>query len=199
MTLVIVGHGPGAALLHRQAGLGAVERLDLRLLVERQYHRMGWRIDIEADDLGELLGEGRVVRQLEAAPAMWTEAVRLPDRLHRRGRNADRLRHRANRPVGCFVRRRFLRQADDLGDALWRDRRLAGRTGFVAKQTIDPFVHEALLPAPNAGLGFTGLGHDRRGAQTIVAQQNDACPPDVLLRAPGGRCNGAQPQTVGGG
>jgi hypothetical protein len=29
MTLVVVGHRPGAALLHRQAGLSAVERLDL--------------------------------------------------------------------------------------------------------------------------------------------------------------------------
>ena len=125
--------------------------------------------------------------------------MRLPDRLHRRGRNTDRLRHRANCPVGRFVRRRLLRQADDLGDALRRDRRLAGRTGFIAQQTIDPFVHEALLPAPHAGLGFTSLGHNRRGAQTIVAQQHDACPPDVLLRAQGGRCNVAQSQTVGGG
>ena len=29
MALVVVGHRPGAALLHRQAGLSAVERLDL--------------------------------------------------------------------------------------------------------------------------------------------------------------------------
>jgi len=29
MTLVVVGHRPGAALFHRQAGLSAVERLDL--------------------------------------------------------------------------------------------------------------------------------------------------------------------------
>ena len=31
MTLVVVRHRPGAALLHRQAGLSAVERLDLAL------------------------------------------------------------------------------------------------------------------------------------------------------------------------
>ena len=29
VALVVVGHGAGAALLHGQAGLGAVERLDL--------------------------------------------------------------------------------------------------------------------------------------------------------------------------
>ena len=67
VPLVVVGHGAGAALLHRQAGLGAVERLDLRLLVDRQHHGVGRRVDIQADDVDELLGEGRVVGELEAA------------------------------------------------------------------------------------------------------------------------------------
>ena len=38
----------------RQAGLGAVEGLDLALLVDREHHRMGGRIDIEADDVAQL-------------------------------------------------------------------------------------------------------------------------------------------------
>ena len=46
VAFVVMGHGAGAALLHRQAGLGAVECLDLRLLVDRQHHRMGRWIDI---------------------------------------------------------------------------------------------------------------------------------------------------------
>jgi hypothetical protein len=33
MTFVVVGHRPGAAFLHRQTGLSAVERLDLALLI----------------------------------------------------------------------------------------------------------------------------------------------------------------------
>jgi hypothetical protein len=32
MAFVVVGHRPSSALLHRQTGLGAVERLDLALL-----------------------------------------------------------------------------------------------------------------------------------------------------------------------
>ena len=54
MTLVVVGHRPGAALLHRQAGLSAVERLDLALLIDRENDGMGGRIDIEADDVAQL-------------------------------------------------------------------------------------------------------------------------------------------------
>ena len=91
---------PGAALLHGQAGLGAVERLDLRLLVDRQHHRMSRRIDIQANDIGEFLGECRVVRQLEAPPAVRAETVGLPDRLHRRGGDTGRRGHRAQRPGG---------------------------------------------------------------------------------------------------
>src|SRR4029079_9117314 len=41
MTLVVVGHRPGAALLHWQAGLGAVERLDLALFIDREDDGMG--------------------------------------------------------------------------------------------------------------------------------------------------------------
>src|SRR5712691_6316674 len=35
VALIVVRHRPAAALLHRQPWLGAVERLDLRLLVDR--------------------------------------------------------------------------------------------------------------------------------------------------------------------
>src|SRR5674536_386391 len=48
MTLVVVGHRSGAALLHRQTGLSAVERLDLALLIDREDDSMGGRIDIKA-------------------------------------------------------------------------------------------------------------------------------------------------------
>ena len=198
VAFVVMGHGAGAALLHRQAGLGAVECLDLRLLVDRQHHRMGRWIDIQADDIGELLGEGRVVRELEVPPAVRAEAVGFPDRLHRRRGDAGRLGHRAQRPVGCLVRRRLLRLTDDPGDAIRRDRRLARRAGLVAKQAADALVHEALLPAPHAGLGLVGLAHDRRGTQTRAAQKDNTRPPDVLLRALGVRDDRAQSLTVTG-
>jgi hypothetical protein len=54
----------------------------------------------------EQAGEGRVVGELEAAPAVRGEAMGLPDRLHRRGRDAGGLRHRAQRPVRRLMRRR---------------------------------------------------------------------------------------------
>ena len=51
MAFVVVGHRPSSALLHRQTGLGAVERLDLALLINREGDGVGGRIDIETDDV----------------------------------------------------------------------------------------------------------------------------------------------------
>ena len=36
VSLVVMGHRSGAALLHRQPGLGAVEGLDLALFIDEQ-------------------------------------------------------------------------------------------------------------------------------------------------------------------
>jgi hypothetical protein len=66
MAFIVVGHGAGASLLERQARLGAVERLDLRFLINRQNQGFVRRIKVEADDVLNLLdkalvsGEGTV-------------------------------------------------------------------------------------------------------------------------------------------
>ena len=42
VTLVVVGHGAGASLLHRQPRLGAVQRLDLAFLFLSTESTMAW-------------------------------------------------------------------------------------------------------------------------------------------------------------
>ena len=57
IALVVVGHGSAAAFLHRQAGLSAVQCLNLALFVGAQHQGMlGW-IQIQADDVFQFLGE----------------------------------------------------------------------------------------------------------------------------------------------
>src|SRR3984893_4514308 len=65
VAFVVVGHGPCTALLHRQAGLSAIERLDLRLFIDREDDGMGGRIDIKPDHVAQLIDEIRVVGELE--------------------------------------------------------------------------------------------------------------------------------------
>jgi hypothetical protein len=54
---IIVGHRPGPALLHRQARLGAVERLNLRLLVDRKHKAVGRRVETHPDHVAQLGGK----------------------------------------------------------------------------------------------------------------------------------------------
>ena len=65
MPLVVVGHGAKTALFHRQAGLGAVERLDLRLFVDREHDGVGRRVDVEPDHIAQFGDEVGIVRKLE--------------------------------------------------------------------------------------------------------------------------------------
>ena len=66
-ALVVVGHGSGPTLLEGEPRLGAVERLDLALLVNRQHHGVGRRVNIEPDDISQLGGEAWIARAFEGA------------------------------------------------------------------------------------------------------------------------------------
>ena len=104
VALVVVRHGAEPALLQRQPRLGSVERLDLALLVERQDDRMGWRVDVEADNITQLLDELRIVRELELPHSVRSQAVGAPDALDRAGANPDLARHHRRGPVGRLDR-----------------------------------------------------------------------------------------------
>ena len=70
VPFVIMGHGTAPTGLDRQAGLGAVERLDLKFFVDRQHHGMGRRVHVEADEVFDLLGESRIGGPFQGADAM---------------------------------------------------------------------------------------------------------------------------------
>jgi hypothetical protein len=82
MALVIMRHGAGAALLHGQSRLGAIEGLDLALLIDAQHQRLVGRVEIEPDDVLNFFRELRIVRQLEGLGQVRFELVRGPDALH---------------------------------------------------------------------------------------------------------------------
>ena len=95
VPLVVMRHHLAAPGFDRQSGLGAVERLDLALFIDRQHHRMGRRIDLRVrpmagpragskpDNVGELGGKAGIARALEGAQPVRLQFVRAPDALHR--------------------------------------------------------------------------------------------------------------------
>src|SRR6476620_3935066 len=80
MALVVVRHGAEPALLQRQARLGAIESLDLALLVERKHDGVGRRIDIEPDHVAQFVDEVRIVRELELPIDNGAAEARAPSR-----------------------------------------------------------------------------------------------------------------------
>ena len=65
IALVVMGHRSRPALLHRQAGLGSVERLDLALLVDGKDNSVRRRIDIEPGHVAQLVDERGSLESLD--------------------------------------------------------------------------------------------------------------------------------------
>ena len=82
VALVVMCERPTAALLHREPGLGPVQRLNLTLLVHTQHDGFLGRIHVEPHDVRELLHERGIGGQLERLHSMGLEAMRVPDPLH---------------------------------------------------------------------------------------------------------------------
>ena len=161
--------------------LGAVERLDLGLLVYRQHDGVLRRVEIQANHVLELLGKARIVRQFEGRHQMRLQAMGLPDRVNARRRDAHRLGHRSQAPV-CGVRRRLcLGLRDDPGDHCRAERRLARRARLVAAQAVHASLNIARSPAPNRRPAHSQAPLNHGGSHPVASQQHDLCATDMLL------------------
>ena len=95
-------HGAAAFLLERQARLGAVECLDLALLIDRQHDRMR---RLKADNIAYLAGELQIVGQIELAhPVRRLQAMAAPDPLHRTDTDPNGIAHGGAGPVRGLAR-----------------------------------------------------------------------------------------------
>ena len=182
IALVIVGHGAGAALLHRQPGLGAVERLDLALLVHRIHQRLVRRVQIKADHVGYLLRQLGVVRDLEGGNKVRLQSMFGPNPLHAAVADAHRLGHRAKAPMGRLRRLVAQRLRQHQRYHLAAQGRLAGTPRPVPQQAIDARREVTLLPSPHRRLALADPAHDFHGPQTFPGQKHDPRAPDMLLR-----------------
>ena len=165
MALVIVGLAGGQARPQREQRLGATERLDLRFLVQTQYHGLRRRGQIQAHHIVHLLFRRGVGRELERRDPMGLQRVPLPDPVHGGVRQPGLGRQVAGRPVREAGRGRFQRQGHDPRPLARGDRRRP--SGF---WTIGQSRHPALREAPpNAadlhhhGVAETALHASRTG------------------------------------
>lgn len=121
VAFVVVRHGATAAPLQRKAWLGAVEGLDLALLVDAQDQGLVRGIEVEPDDIVELLDKLLVPAELEGPDEMGLETMLLPDTPNRRLAEALGLGHGPRTPVGGGRRCRVQRGLDDGPDFAFGD------------------------------------------------------------------------------
>ena len=89
--------------------------------------------------------------------------------------------HHRGGPVRGLCGRVFQSETNDPFRSIGPERRDARWPGLVAQKPLDAFLHEALLPAPDAGLGLGRSPHDLDRAGAIGAEQNNLGTPDMLL------------------
>src|SRR5450631_3110313 len=181
VTFVVMGHRSSAALLHRKTGLGAVERLDLALLIDREDDGMGGWINIEADNVAQLVNKLRVGGELELFHAVRLKAVRAPDALDGTRADIDDLRHHGGGPVGRLCWRLGLGERHDTFGDVRSQRTDARGACLIVQEAVVTRLHEAFLPAPYTGLRFAGPAHDLIGAKTVRAQQDDLSSTNMLV------------------
>jgi len=181
VALVVVGHGAETPLLHGQARLGTVQRLDLAFLIDGQDDSVSGRIDVKPDHIAQLADEVRIVRELELPIAVRLQAMGTPDAADRAFTDAGRSSHHRRRPVGRLNGRVRQRQRHNALGYFRAQGRNPRRARSVTEKAIDAFCREPLLPAPNAGLRLARPAHDLMRSNAVRAQKDDRRPPHMFL------------------
>src|SRR3954447_18043654 len=104
VALVVVGHRAGPPRFHRQAGVGPVQRLALRLLIEAEHRRPYRRVQVQPNNIDELVLEPGIVADLERLDPPRPEVVTGPDPRHRVLADTHPGGETARRPVRRAVR-----------------------------------------------------------------------------------------------
>ena len=100
MPDVIVGAALSVAGLHRQRLLGPVQRLNLALFVDAEHDRLLGRVQIQADDIGDLRDQLGVGGELERLRPPRLHPVMPPGPQHRRRVHLQMLSEQPRRPMG---------------------------------------------------------------------------------------------------
>lgn len=163
MALVVAPHGAVVAIPEWPVRLGAIERLDLSLLINREHQSLLGPIEIEPDNILHFLGKPLIVRQIDGLHQVWLQFVRFPDALHAGVVKAAGRGHFAAAPVCPGGRLLVQRLVHHLLDRRSRQRRLAS------------------LPAADLHFAFASGTSDRYRGDAFSRQQHYPRPPSQLL------------------
>ncbi len=149
VALVIVGMTSRASLTKRQRELGALESLNLRLLVQAPNNRvLGW-IQIEPDHVAHLRGGLRIFTYFVCPRQVRPEAVRANYRGDRAARQIELASKESGRPARSAGGRRLHRGLHDPLDDLGRDGVILPPSLRLISKPINAVLNEAAANAPD--------------------------------------------------
>ena len=177
---------PGART-QGEDGSGAIQGLDLALLVHAQHDRLLRGIEVEADDVAHLGLELGIGGERERLAAPGLDPVTAPGPRHRGVGHADLGGEQPGRPVGDpeALGRRSQCAGDDPGvvDGLGPPRPRG------IEQSVETFGHIPVPPLDHRGSRHPEVAGDRRRALTGPRRQHDLGPGGQ----PGPHRRGARP------
>ena len=182
VAFVVVGASLGESRAQREDGSGAIQGLDLGLLVHTEHQSAIGGIEVKAHHITHLFDELGVGAELEGVDQVGLESEGPPNATHARLAHPRRLGHRPSRPVGgvegCLLQRRH----DQRFDMVVGDRTRDPGARFVV-QSLQSFGNEPPPPLRHRRFAHpNATGHLAVGV-TAGALEHDATPKRQGLRA----------------
>ena len=137
---------------HRQDRLGAIQGLDLRLLIDRQDHGVVRRVEVETDHIVHFFDKEWVGGELETLAAVRLQGEELKDAMDRRLGQAVGLGGQPNAPVGGSGRLLFEGAAEQNGNLFVGDRARTAWTKFIV-EALKAMLDKSLPPLAHCRLG----------------------------------------------
>ena len=184
IALVVVGHRAQTPFLHGQPRLGAVQSLDLGLLVHAQHQGLVGRIQVQPHHVGQLLQKLGIARELEALRAVRLQLVAAPDVADRGLAHALGLRHLPAAPLSHPLGLGRERRLNDLLDLSRGVGRLASTPRCDLPQTLWTGLDNPITPQRDGLRIDTEVLTDRQIGLTGRRRQHDPAAQRHLLRRP---------------
>src|ERR1019366_243343 len=173
VALVIVAAAFDLSGAHGQQRRGALQCLNLALLVHAQHQGTVGRMEVEADDVANFVDKQRVAAQLESVAAMGLQRKSAPDPADAALAEAGRLGQGARGPMSGGVRLAFQsarQHAFDFGIA----QATPGAGARFIEQSIEAEKNKALPPLAHGSQCDMHAASDLGVAPPLGAEQYDA-------------------------
>ena len=172
IALVFKSVALGTSGRQRKHPVLTVERLNRGLLVDAEHRCVGWRVQIQANHIGRLGLEVRIVGDHVSIHAMGLQVMTTPDTLHVHERNTQFGGQLAAAPVrGTVLRLALERVVEHTG---FQSRQVATRcaTRMPTVQACQPLLGKARSPRRDKARVTAQRIHDRVPRHTVVEQKN---------------------------